>query len=136
MVDNIESFLNGRPLDATYTGYSSCPIVTSAHAMLLAEFDYDLNLTPSLPVLDPTKPHRGSALHHRAVGPRAVFRRDLVRLLKPGDVRCRCMTVGHRCGHSPGAGAATLLFVRGDRTAGPRLGADRHGSRELLSGRR
>ncbi len=25
---------------------------------LLAEFDYDLNLEPSFPVLDPTKPHR------------------------------------------------------------------------------
>jgi sulfide:quinone oxidoreductase len=26
--------------------------------MLLAEFGYDLNLTPSVPLLDPTKPHR------------------------------------------------------------------------------
>ena len=34
------------------------PIVTSSHTMLLAEFDYDLNLTPSFPVIDPTKPHR------------------------------------------------------------------------------
>jgi hypothetical protein len=25
---------------------------------LLAEFDYDLNLTPSVPLLNPTKPHR------------------------------------------------------------------------------
>ncbi|MGB3353253.1 MAG: FAD/NAD(P)-binding oxidoreductase [Mycobacterium sp.] len=59
VVDNIEALLEGRPLDARYNGYGSCPIVTSSHAMLLAEFDYDLNLTPSFPLIDPTKPHRG-----------------------------------------------------------------------------
>ncbi|WP_237568013.1 NAD(P)/FAD-dependent oxidoreductase [Mycolicibacterium lacusdiani] len=58
VVENIESLLAGRPLSASYNGYGSCPIVTSSHAMLLAEFDYDLNLTPSFPLLDPTKPHR------------------------------------------------------------------------------
>ena len=58
VVDNIESFLEGRPLVASYNGYGSCPIVTSSHAMLLAEFDYDLNLTPSFPLIDSTKPHR------------------------------------------------------------------------------
>lgn len=58
VVENIESFLAGRPLTASYNGYGSCPIVTSSHAMLLAEFDYDLNITPSFPVLDPAKPHR------------------------------------------------------------------------------
>ncbi|KUI33545.1 pyridine nucleotide-disulfide oxidoreductase [Mycobacterium sp. IS-1496] len=58
VVDNIESFLGGRPVTASYNGYGSCPIVTSSHAMLLAEFDYDLNVTPSLPLLDPTRPHR------------------------------------------------------------------------------
>jgi sulfide:quinone oxidoreductase len=58
VVDNIDSFLKDQPLQAKYNGYSSCPIVTSSHAMLLAEFDYDLNVTPSVPLLDPTKPHR------------------------------------------------------------------------------
>ena len=58
VVDNIESFLRGQPLSAVYHGYGSCPIVTSSHAMLLAEFDYDLNLTPSFPAIDPTRPHR------------------------------------------------------------------------------
>lgn len=58
VVDNIDAFIDGRPLRASYDGYSSCPIVTSSHDMLLAEFDYDLNLTPSFPGLDPTKPHR------------------------------------------------------------------------------
>ena len=58
VVDNIDAFLKNQPLRAKYNGYGSCPIVTSSHAMLLAEFDYDLNLTPSFPLLDPTKPHR------------------------------------------------------------------------------
>lgn len=58
VVENIDAFLKNRPLRGSYDGYSSCPIVTSSHAMLLAEFDYDLKLEPSFPVLDPTKPHR------------------------------------------------------------------------------
>ncbi|BBY88861.1 NAD(P)/FAD-dependent oxidoreductase [Mycolicibacterium tokaiense] len=59
VVENIDSLLKGRPPAASYNGYGSCPVVTSSQAMLLAEFDYDLNITPSLPLLDPTKPHRG-----------------------------------------------------------------------------
>ena len=58
VVDNIDAFLKGQPLRASYDGYASCPIVTSSHAMLLAEFDYSLQMTPSFPYIDPTKPHR------------------------------------------------------------------------------
>ena len=58
VVANIDSFLKGQPVQARYDGYASCPIVTSSHAMLLAEFDYSLQMTPSLPFLDPAKPHR------------------------------------------------------------------------------
>ncbi len=58
VAENIDAYLKGRPLTATYDGYASCPIVTSSHAMLLAEFDYSLHMTPSFPLLDPTKPHR------------------------------------------------------------------------------
>ena len=58
VVENLDAFFNGRPLTGSYDGYASCPIVTSAHDMLLAEFDYDFNLKPSLPGLDPVKPHR------------------------------------------------------------------------------
>ncbi|HOB48034.1 MAG TPA: FAD/NAD(P)-binding oxidoreductase [Mycobacterium sp.] len=58
VVANIDAHLQGRPLTGSYDGYSSCPIVTSSHDMLLAEFDYDLNLKPSFPLLDPAKPHR------------------------------------------------------------------------------
>ena len=58
VVDNVGAMLAGLPLPARYDGYASCPIVTSAHDMLLAEFNYDFELTPSFPLLDPTKPHR------------------------------------------------------------------------------
>ena len=58
VVENIDAYIKGRPFTGSYDGYSSCPIVTSSHEMLLAEFDYDLNLEPSFPVLDPTTPHR------------------------------------------------------------------------------
>lgn len=58
VVENIGAHLAGKPLTASYDGYASCPIVTSGHDMLLAEFDYDFNLKPSFPGLDPTKPHR------------------------------------------------------------------------------
>jgi sulfide:quinone oxidoreductase len=58
VVHNIDAFLKKQPLPASYNGYSSCPIVTSSHEMLLAEFDYDLQLKPTFPLLDPTKPHR------------------------------------------------------------------------------
>jgi len=58
VVENLDAVLRGTALPARYDGYASCPIVTSAHSMLLAEFDYDFKLKPSVPLLDPTKPHR------------------------------------------------------------------------------
>ena len=58
VVANIDAYLKNEPLQASYHGYASCPIVTSSHAMLMAEFDYDMNMRPSFPLLDPAKPHR------------------------------------------------------------------------------
>ena len=58
VVENIDAVFNKRPLTGKYDGYASCPITTSSHDMLLAEFDYDFNLKPSFPVLDPVAPHR------------------------------------------------------------------------------
>ena len=58
VVENTDAYIKGRPLSGSYNGYASCPIVTSTHDMLLAEFDYDFNLEPSFPILNPTKPHR------------------------------------------------------------------------------
>ena len=50
--------VESRPNGARYDGYTSCPVVTGYGKLILAEFDYDLNLTPSFPLIDPTKPHR------------------------------------------------------------------------------
>jgi sulfide:quinone oxidoreductase len=58
VVENIGALLAGQPLAARYNGYASCPIVTSSREMLMAEFDYSMQITPSVPVLDPAKPHR------------------------------------------------------------------------------
>ena len=42
VVTNIINMINGRPIsDMKYSGYASCPLVTSYHTMLLAEFGYD-----------------------------------------------------------------------------------------------
>ena len=56
--ENIDALLRGQPLQAHYDGYTSCPIVTPSHAMLLAEFDYSPQMKPSFPGLDPAEPHR------------------------------------------------------------------------------
>lgn len=60
VVENIGCFLTNQPLSGEYHGYASCPIVTSSHDMLMAEFDYSLQMTPSFPrwMFDPAKPHR------------------------------------------------------------------------------
>lgn len=58
VVDNVMAQLKGKGLDASYGGYASCPLVTSDHEMLLAEFDYTMEHTPSFPVIDLTKPRR------------------------------------------------------------------------------
>jgi sulfide:quinone oxidoreductase len=41
LVANLRAALQGRPLAASYDGYSSCPVVTGYGKMMLAEFDYD-----------------------------------------------------------------------------------------------
>ncbi|GAC1425744.1 MAG: FAD/NAD(P)-binding oxidoreductase [Flavisolibacter sp.] len=40
LVDNLLSFMQKTPLVATYTGYTSCPLVTGYGKLVLAEFDY------------------------------------------------------------------------------------------------
>ncbi len=40
-----------------YNGYTACPVTTGYGKLLLAEFDHDSKLMPTLPILDPTKEH-------------------------------------------------------------------------------
>ena len=41
LVDNLLSHMEGKPLTAQYTGYSSCPLITGYGKIVMAEFDYD-----------------------------------------------------------------------------------------------
>ncbi|HEX6469009.1 MAG TPA: FAD/NAD(P)-binding oxidoreductase [Streptosporangiaceae bacterium] len=56
LVANLLSTMGGRPLSGRYNGYTSCPLVTARNKMLLAEFDYELNRTPSIPFVNTLKP--------------------------------------------------------------------------------
>lgn len=54
---NLLCALDGKPLEASYDGYASCPLTTSVGKIMLAEFAYDGVVTPSFPV-DPRIPRR------------------------------------------------------------------------------
>lgn len=56
LVKNLLAQMANRPLTARYSGYGSCPLTTARNRMLLAEFDYNQRHTPSIPLLDTTKP--------------------------------------------------------------------------------
>lgn len=58
VVANVLASLDGKAVDGSYGGYASCPLTTSRHTMLLAEFDYTMQPTPSFPIIDTTKQRR------------------------------------------------------------------------------
>jgi sulfide:quinone oxidoreductase len=41
LVKNLMAAMHGKPLEARYNGYTSCPIITGYGKLMLAEFDYD-----------------------------------------------------------------------------------------------
>jgi len=49
LVHNLLAAMEGKPCDATYDGYTSCPVVTGYGRMVLAEFDYDNRPKESFP---------------------------------------------------------------------------------------
>lgn len=49
LAKNLRSLMAGKPFNAKYNGYTSCPIVTGYGTMVLAEFDYDLNPAETFP---------------------------------------------------------------------------------------
>ncbi len=55
---NVLATLAGRELEASYDGYSSCPIVTAQGKMLLAEFDYSMTHHKTIPLLDTVRERR------------------------------------------------------------------------------
>lgn len=50
VVKNLLNMVSGKPLDARYDGYSSCPIVTGYNRLILAEFNYDKEPAESFPI--------------------------------------------------------------------------------------
>lgn len=48
-VDRLVADISGTATDATYNGYTSCPLITRVGRAMLIEFDYDNNLMPSFP---------------------------------------------------------------------------------------
>lgn len=54
LVRNLLAVMEGRTAEAQYSGYGSCPLTTARNRMLLAEFDYTLEPTPSIPLIDTT----------------------------------------------------------------------------------
>ncbi len=58
VVANLLDVMAGRQPSVRYEGYASCPLTTSRTAMLLAEFDYSMTPTPSIPVINTIKERR------------------------------------------------------------------------------
>lgn len=49
LVKNLRSLMAGKPLNAKYYGYTSCPLVTGYGSLVLAEFDYEKNPAETFP---------------------------------------------------------------------------------------
>jgi len=58
VVKNLLAQINGDNLTGSYNGYASCPIVTAKGKMLLAEFDYSMQPTPTIPLINTQKERR------------------------------------------------------------------------------
>jgi sulfide:quinone oxidoreductase len=56
-VDHLVGTITGKPGTETYNGYTSCPLITRIGQAMLVEFDYNDNLMPSFPFIDPLQEH-------------------------------------------------------------------------------
>lgn len=57
VVQNIIDDIEGRECSAKYDGYTSCPLITEIGRAILLEFNYDLEMVPTIPIIDPYRPH-------------------------------------------------------------------------------
>ena len=55
---NLIATMEGRKPAAIYDGYTACPFVTEYGKVLMAEFNYKKEPTPSIPFIDPGHEHR------------------------------------------------------------------------------
>ncbi len=58
VVENLRKVMAGASPDARYNGYASCPLTTARNKMLLAEFDYTVRPTPTIPLINTIKERR------------------------------------------------------------------------------
>ncbi len=58
VTENVKAVLASQTPGAKYKGYASCPLTTSRHKMLLAEFDYSGQAAPSIPLINTKKERR------------------------------------------------------------------------------
>jgi sulfide:quinone oxidoreductase len=49
LVQNLLAAMQGKPMEARYNGYTSCPIITGYGKLMLAEFDYNNQPTETFP---------------------------------------------------------------------------------------
>ena len=88
LVANLLAQLDGRPLEAHYDGYTACPLITSFHSVVMAEFDYNLQPVSSF-LVDPTQERWSMWLVETRVFPWVYWHRVLMgrlhesRFLKP-----------------------------------------------------
>lgn len=75
---NVLAAIAGKDASAfeSYDGYTACPLVTGYGKLVMAEFDYDLKLTPSFPI-DQTKERWSMYQVKRHVLPRLYWNRIL-----------------------------------------------------------
>lgn len=58
VASNLQASLAGHDPQQHYGGYASCPLTTARNKVLLAEFDYTMAPTPSIPLIDTTRERR------------------------------------------------------------------------------
>ncbi|MBR8826325.1 MAG: NAD(P)/FAD-dependent oxidoreductase [Gomphosphaeria aponina SAG 52.96 = DSM 107014] len=85
LVENLLSLMESKELNGKYNGYACCPLVTGYGKTIMAEFDYEKNLTPSFP-LDPTKERYSMWLVKRYVLPWLYWNRMLKGKAFEGDM--------------------------------------------------
>lgn len=53
VVNNLIEVIQGKEPTNSFDGYTSCPLLVKEGQAMLVEFDYENNLTPSVPLIDP-----------------------------------------------------------------------------------
>jgi sulfide:quinone oxidoreductase len=101
LVANLLAHIDGRPLLAHYDGYTACPLITSFHDVVMAEFDYSLQPVSSF-LVDPTKERWSMFLVETRVFPWVYWHRVLKgrlhesRFLKPFGPLVRALGLARR----------------------------------------